>query len=302
MEGACTMNISSNWRSEIRQHPDLLKQHQRLFEQKTPLCESVLDRITFVTNRPITKRTCELLNKFGIYHRYCGHRSLYTKCYKLGCVTILVEPRFWRTPATMVVINPSNAGLTFGQVMKWIIFLFGTHKDVFVSRVDYKVDLIGVDTKNVIRQIWCSRFRKFEDEKYQGQTLYIGTRQSKRQRIIYDKGRQTGNRKVLWTRIEIRERYERKDGMSVSRFLKFFKTYNPFDEVFLLDLQSNVLLRKLKKHNSSLVLSGIAIVIRTLKQLTAKQRKRILTEMEKEGTLICLDSEYCLQLKKWLQH
>lgn len=226
----------------------------------------------------------------------------YQKCYKLGCITILVEPKFWNMPKTMVVMNPSNAGLTLRQVMSWLQFIFGTHHNVFVSRVDYKIDLVGVAPKEIMKRIWCNGIRKFDDERYEGQTLYIGSRLSKRQRVIYDKGKQTGNRNVQWTRIEVRERYDKRVGMSVSRFLKLFKTYNPFDEVFLLDLQSHSLLTKLKKFKSFIDYSGIAVAIRTLKQLTTYQKKSILTEMEKEGTLTCLNSEYYRQLNKWLQH
>lgn len=295
------MRVSPYWSNEIRQHPNLLQQHQMLFEQKTLLMESVLDKVTFLSFAPLSNRLYTMLNNLGIHHRYCSKRSLYQKCYKLGCITILLEPTFSRIPKVKVIMNPSNAGLTLEQVKLWIQFLFGSYQDVFVSRVEYKIDLKGFAPSDVMKRIWSNGIRKYNDERYEGQTLYIGSRFSKRQRVVYDKGKERGKSDKVWTRIEVRERYKGSEKIPFIQFISHICLYKPFDDLLLVDLSSSVLSKKLHKLNGELSKQGIATMIRTFKKLTSNQRKSIIKALQKEGAIQSLDGIYQNKLTKWLK-
>lgn len=296
------MRVSPLWSNEIRQHPNILKQHQSLFEQKTILMESVLDKVTILSDDPFSSNFYTMLKKFSLHHRYCSKGSYYQKCYKLGCITILIEPIFSRIPKIKVILNPSNAGLTFEQVKLWVLFLFDSYQNVYVSRVEYKIDLHGYPPLEVMKRIWCSGIRKYNDERYEGQTLYIGSRFSNTQRVIYDKGKERGQTSNDWTRIEVRERYKGHGKIPFVQFISHLRMYNPFESLLLVELSSSVLSKKLHKFNCELSKEGVATVIRTLKQLTSNQKKSIINALQKEGSLLYLDWIYRNKLNKWLKN
>ncbi|UYZ13732.1 hypothetical protein A6764_01725 [Brevibacillus sp. WF146] len=292
------MKVSSYWNKKVQQHPQGCIKYRTLFEQKTELRESPIDGIMLFFEGPVTPEFFALLNEFGIHHKYCDKKSMYDHVFSLGPVRVFQGPRFSKIPQVMIKINPSNAGLTLEQISHWLRLICGDEQNAMVYRVDYKVDLLGCDTSECINSFWCSGFRKFDDSRYTGETLYMGSRRGKRQRVVYNKTKESKLPFVL-TRIEVRERFKKGQRLTFNDFCSTMITYNPFEGAYLVNVNSPDFQFCLKKFGKSLIENS---VIKTLKSLSPYQRRALVKVIESDYRNNNIALVYQDQLNKWLNH
>lgn len=289
------MNISSKWNSSIQQFPTEVLQHHQLFQMGAPYLSSPIDGLHLLTNARFTNDFVSLLHQVGIPVR--PEESAYNFGHRLGCISIQIYPKFPQTPKNKIIINPSEAGLTLRQVVEWVRFMIGDERLAIVKRIDSKVDLFGVVTEDYINRIWVDGFRSI-NYRYIGETLYLGSRTSKQQRVIYNKAKQKGL-STNWTRIEVRRSYEKDEQLTLNDFHQLYPTYNPFESMVLITADVNTLNNLLSRYKLQM---GNEKVIDVFKKLDTYKRRFILRELKKMGFIEELNLEYQRQLRNWLSY
>ncbi|WP_338463061.1 hypothetical protein V5G20_01660 [Brevibacillus borstelensis] len=292
------MKVSSYWNKKVQQHPHGYMKYRKLFEQRTELWESPIDGIMLFFEGPVASDFYALLSEFGIHHKYCRNKSMYDQVFSLGPVRVFQRPRFTNIPQVMIKLNPSNAGLTLEQISHWLDLICGNIQNVLVYRVDFKIDMLGLETSECINSFWCSGFRKFDDSRYSGETLYMGSRRGKRQRVVYNKTKESKLPFVL-TRIETRERFKKGRRLTFNDFCSTLITYNPFEGAYLVNVNSPDFQFCLKKFGKSIIENS---VIKTLKSLSPYQRTALVKVIESDYRNNNIALVYQDQLNKWLNH
>ncbi|MGE7274388.1 hypothetical protein ACQKK5_23360 [Brevibacillus panacihumi] len=290
------MKVSSYWNKKVQQHPHGYMKYRKLFEQKTKLWESPIDGIMLFFEGPVASDFFALLSEFGVHHKYCRNKSMYDQVISLGPVRIFQGPKFPKLPQVMIKINPSNAGLTLEQISHWLRLICGNIQNVVVYRVDFKVDMLGIETSECINSFWCSGFRKFDDSKYTGETLYLGSRRGKRQRVVYNKSKES-NLPFVLTRIEARERFKKGERLTFNDFCLTLSTYNPFEGAYLVNVNSPDFQFCFKKYGKSLIENS---VIKTLKSMSQYQRGECVKVIKSDNRNKNIALVYQGQLNQWL--
>jgi|GEM_PF-2218112 len=297
-EGSFRLIISPAWNSNIQYNKQQLQQYRHLFEMTTPYQSSVIDGIDLLCYDPLGKDFLSLMKSYG-RHSFLP-KGPYKESYALGCVTLLRGHLFPRVAPFKIKINPSEGGLSVRQVLAWAQFAGDANK-LLVRRVDFKVELFNLSTSYYINHIWSAGFRTV-DESYKDETLYLGGRFSQKSVIVYDKAlQQTVSTlvQVDWTRIEVRERYDKQDQLSVYEFIQTMQSISPFKDLMIVNANQTELNHLLHKYNKTAVAGS---VLKTFKQLSTYQRKVILRKLKLHGKLSYLANDFQKQLNEWLRY
>jgi hypothetical protein len=137
-------------------------------------------------------------------------------------LTVLMEPRYWGRPQTVIRINVDKLQLSpngIRRIVSQIVPLERTR----VAYVECKLDLIGVDRESINKRIYFDGARKVGNyTKPTGEptnTWYYGSRRSTYQLAVYNKSEQLGITDVDVTRFEIRVRIPKEKRPSLEEFL-----------------------------------------------------------------------------------
>ncbi|RUS48851.1 hypothetical protein [Cohnella sp. AR92] len=290
--------ISKAWISSVKQNIHGFQQYHNLFERKTPYQSSPFDGIHFVTDKPLTADFLILAALFArVNYHYLQPNQHYMKSYSFGCVRVFVNPKHRNMHIIKIVINPSQGGLTLQQVIDWLVFIVGRTTDVWMKVIHPKIDVAGLDTLECIRSIWWPTYRKKPDyERFKDQTLYLGSRESKQQLVVYDKAKHMKSDSLL-TRIELRHKYEKGSEIAFDDFHQQLLLKNWFKEVYLISATEDFIDELLDQFKNKVRKPYIG---QTMKSLSPYQRKKILSQLSALNLAVSMSNEYTNQLLRWL--
>lgn len=294
------MKISNAWNRKIRSDKVVQKKYQHLFEMTTPYQASVLDGIELLTNGPLEPDFLKLLKLVG-HQFYLRQKSPYSVSYCLGCVTLLLGSRYSTVPPYKIKINPSEGGLSLQQVINWARFATGSEFNLKVKRADYKVDLHNLHPVHCMKRIWATGFRTFNDQ-FTNQTFYLGGKRSSRTIVVYDKAKQskiTITTNTFWTRVEVREKYNKQKQVTLHDFLKSIHASSPFDDLIIVNADNKELESLIKRYGKNVIDDS---VVATFKQLSTYQRNAVIKKLQVAGKLEFLSHQYKKQLDSWLKY
>lgn len=293
------MIISKAWKRKVQNSQTLLRQYPHLFKMTTPYQTSVIDGLHLLSYDPLEPNFLSLMQSYG-KHNY-PTKGPYTESYSLGCVTLLFGPRFSRVAPYKIKINPSESGLSLQQVLDWALFASGNANNLYVRRVDFKVDLLHHNPVHCMNRIWASGFRTLDD-RFKDESLYLGGKRSSKSILIYDKATQQKIPKNIyfdWTRVEVRMKYDKKNQLSLPVFLQNLKSISPFQDLVIVDADQGELNALLVKYKKTVVANS---VVKTFKALNTYQRKALLNKLSGLGKLSYLSTDYDKQLHDWLTY
>ncbi|MEI2282444.1 replication initiation factor domain-containing protein [Paenibacillus polysaccharolyticus] len=291
------MIISTAWTRKVQNSKTLQQQYRHLFKMDTPYQTSVIDGLHLLSDNPLEPAFLSLMKSYG-KHNY-PTKSPYAKSYSLGCVTLLFGPRFPKVAPYKIKINPSEGGLSLQQVLDWATFASGNASNLHVRRVDFKVDLLNYDPVHCMNRIWASGFRTLDD-RFKNETLYLGSKRGSKSIIIYDKATQQKIPKNIhfdWTRVEVREKYDKQNQLSLPVFLQDLRLISPFQNLVIVDADQTGLDALLVKYKKTVIADS---VVKTFKTLNTYQRKALLKKLDDMGKLSYLTIEHDKQLRDWL--
>ncbi|NRF93421.1 replication initiation factor domain-containing protein [Paenibacillus frigoriresistens] len=292
--------ISKAWNKKIQRVPllSLSAQYPGLFEQEVKFQSGPIDALELITNENLTSSFTGMLNSLGSHYKNQPDVP-YRKVTSLGVVTVLQYPKFINaTFSTKIKINPSEGGLSAKQLLEWIRFMVGSEHDVTITRVEHKLDYIGMDATSCISSIWCNDIRKVNDKSYKDETLYLGGRRSKKQAVIYNKAKEQGITGHHWTRIEMRKNFAVNEQKSYYDILDLKTLPNPFEGMALIEADESVILTAIHPYKVKIVTGSM---VKTLKQLKKKDRDAVLVSLEALGYLRWLSDDYLKEMNKWLK-
>lgn len=299
MKEVFVLSISKAWKRKVQNSKHLLQQHRRLFEMSTPYQASVIDGLHLLSYYPLEPAFLSLMQSYG-KHNY-PTKGPYCESYSIGCVTLLFGPRFPKVAPYKIKINPSEGGLSLQQVLNWATFASGNANNLHVRRVDFKVDLFNYIPVHCMNRIWASGFRTLDD-RFKNQSLYLGGKRSSKTILIYDKATQQKIPKNIhfdWTRVEVREKYDKQNQLSLPVFLQNLRLISPFQNLVIVDTDQVELDALLVKYKKSVIADS---VVKTFKTLNTYQKNVLLKKLDGMGKLSYLTTDYDKQLQDWLTY
>ena len=128
----------------------------------------------------------------------------------------------------------------------------------------------------------------------------IGCKRSLKSIIVYDKATQQKIPKNIhfnWTRVEVREKYDKHNQLSLPVFLQNLRLISPFQELVIVDVDQAELNALLVKYKKSVITDS---VVKTFKLLNTYQRKALLKKLDGISKLSYLTIDHDKQLRDWL--
>lgn len=298
------MTFSPDWNPRVQNSIDCNTVYRHLFEPETTLLLCPLDGIR-IGSEELSDEFHRMLKAHAYRKRFDQEKANdvgYATSLSLGCVTVLTDPVYPGAAKYKVIINPSTAGMSVGQLVAWVEFMFDDPDRAIYRGHDSKEDLKNVSQLDVAHRIWVNYIRKAPNRRYElDGTTYYGSRDSGRQVCVYDKEKQLREKKGrhlghALTRIE--ERYKAPKGkrIPIMKFLADLHKLTAFDQVFLIDTDQFYVNTMILQHKGD----AQAPVQEALKALTPYHRGKVLKALRGNGNMHCLAPEFKKDLQAWL--
>lgn len=176
--------------------------------------------------------------------------------------------------------------------------MVGDEKLVSVTKVEHKLDLLGgiLGPTDYMAGIWRDGARRIDDYSFKDETLYLGSRRSKKQVKVYNKSKEQGVRNTNWTRIEQTVKYRPAEKKPL-KDLFTMSAIDAFDGLHMIKADENAMNTILQPYG---VMAIPGSMFKTLKQLARKNRLKVLNELEVQGHLDKLSNKYKKICTQWL--